>query len=188
MSLLLILLAEGFSLSLVVEDGTGKADADAFVDLSVFKTYCEARGYALGVITDTAIEQAIRRATTYISATIKWPGIRTFGRAQALALPRKGFSDVEGYPIGENEVPVEVRSATCEAAWAELQRPGALSPTLGGDLQVKVKQVGPLRKEYFSPQSGRERPVLTVIQDILAPLLRRDDGTANPLAGLAVRR
>jgi len=185
MSLLLILQSGGTSLSLVVEDGTGKPDADALVDLSVFKSYCEARGYSLTGFGDELIEPAIRRGTTYVSNAMPWRGRRTHGRDQALAWPQAEFYDAEGYLIPDNEIPVEVKAATCEASYAELRKPGVLSPIYDGGEQIKSKAVGPLRKEYFAPSSMPMRPVLTVIRDVLAPLLRSAGG--NALVGTAVR-
>lgn len=189
MSLLLIFNSEGTSLTLVVEDGSGKADADTFVSLSVFQAYCAAQGYSLtGFDGETAQEPAIRRGTTYLSSAITWPGMRAHGREQALAWPREGVQDAEGWDVPSDEVPVEVRMATCEAAYYELRNPGGLNPAVNLTQQVKAKGIGPIRKEFFAGPMTAEaaRPVLTKISDLLAPLLSGQG--ANALVGAAVRR
>jgi hypothetical protein len=189
MSLLLIFNQEGASLSLIVEDGSGKPDADAFVSLSVFQTYCTAKGYDLAAFDpELAQEPAIRRGTAYLSTAISWPGRRAHGREQSLAWPREGVEDAEGWAIPSDEVPVEVKQATCEAAFYELRTPNGLAPAVNLTQQVKSKQVGPMRKEFFAgPMTAQAaRPVLTIIRDILAPLLAPTG--RNPLVGMAVRR
>lgn len=189
MSLLLIFNTEGTSLTLIVEDGSGKPDADAFVSLSVFQTYCAAKGYDLtGFDPETAQETAIRRATMYISNAFAWPGQRAHGRDQSLAWPREGVQDAEGWNVPSDEVPVEVKQATCEAAFYELRTPNGLAPTVNLTQQVKSKQVGPMRKEFFAGPmtASAARPVLTIIGDILAPLLA--GAGRNTLVGTAVRR
>lgn len=189
MSLLLIFNSEGSSLSLVVEDGSGKADADSFVELSIFKTYCQAMGYSLTGYADEAdIEPALRRGTRYISNGIAWPGQRTHGRAQSLQHPRIGLTDAEGLDIASDEVAIEVRQATCEAAFYELGNPNGLNPSVTLADRVKSEKVGSIAVEYTASASTVDaaRPVLTIIQDILAPLLRGQG--SNPLVGTAVRR
>ena len=189
MTLLLIFNTEGTSLTLIVEDGTGLADADALVSLSVFQTYCAAKGYALaGFDAETAQEPAIRRGTTYISNAFAWPGERTTGRVQSLAWPRDDVEDAEGWAVPSDEVPREVRQATCEAAYYELLNPNGLTPAVNLTQQVKSKAIGPIRKEFFAGPmtASAARPVLTIIGDILAPLLA--SAGRNPLVGTAVRR
>ena len=51
-------------MALVVEDGTGKADAESFVTVAAFKAYCDARAITYG--TDAAIEALLRKATDYL--------------------------------------------------------------------------------------------------------------------------
>ena len=76
-------------MALTVEDGTGKADADAFVSVEDCDTYCEARGLTdwTGVADSPADtkEAAIRRATDHLSAAYAWKGAKRNGRSQALA-------------------------------------------------------------------------------------------------------
>ena len=78
--------------------------------------------------------------------------------------------------------------ATCEAAYFELRTPGGLNPEVNLTQQVKAKGIGPIRKEFFAGPMTAEaaRPVLTIISDLLAPLLSGQG--ANPLVGAAVRR
>jgi hypothetical protein len=90
-------------MALIVEDGTGKADAQSYVDVAGADAYHAARGNAAwatstaedGTATTRPAEEreaALLRATAFIDATYRdrFPGYRARGRAQALEWPRVG--------------------------------------------------------------------------------------------------
>lgn len=177
-------------MALTVEDGTGLADADAFVSVADCTAYCEAQGLTdwTGAARSPAEddEAAIRRATTWLSSSFTWGGSRTNGRDQALSFPRIDLTDAGDEDVASDEVPVEIVQACCIAAAYERTNPGGLSPTvtLGG--RVKAKRVGPLGKEYFAAPMTAEamRPVLTQVRDMVSGLM----GTSSvAYAGRAVR-
>src|SRR5690606_8275036 len=117
-------------MALTVEDGTGKADADAFVSVDDCAAYCADNGLTAWDDGDADTwEPAIRRATSWLSTAFTWKGCRANGRSQALAWPRADAEDGEGEAIPADEVPVEIVQACCEAAVYELANPGLLSPT-----------------------------------------------------------
>jgi len=149
--------------------------------------YHQARGnaaWALG--TDEARTGALVRATGYIDgryrvllASGRWasmfPGVRTAGRGQANEWPRTGAIDNEGARIPVDEVPVEVLQATYEAALRELARPGSLSPDFVASSLAIRKKVGPIEIAYSDKAADGgvpTRPVITVVDEILAALLR----------------
>lgn len=130
-------------MTLVVETGTGSATADSYASLE----QAEARHNALGSAwagSDTAKEQALRRATVFMEQAYgeRWKGTRLL-RAQALSWPRYGVIARE-YPVESNIVPVEVVNTCIDLA---------LKAT-AGDLYpdqtraVKREKVGPLETEY----------------------------------------
>jgi hypothetical protein len=172
-------------MTLTVEDGTGKANADAFVSLTDCATYCTNHGLTF-IGTDTAKEAAIRRATTYLSQGFSWKGAKLNGRSQALAWPRTDATDGEGDDVDDDEVPAEVVSACCEVAVRELANPGVTSPDVTMTERVRSEAVGPLRTEYAAVPATADaaRPVLTLVMDLIGGLL---SASSNPLVGSAVR-
>jgi hypothetical protein len=178
-------------MTLEVEDGTGKANADAFVSVEDCDTYCTNRG--LSAWTDAPDsppeikEAAIRRATSYLSNAFRWQGSRTNGRAQALAWPRDGVVDGEGEDIATDEVPREVVDACCEIAAYEIDNPGGLNPAVVLNEQVKREKVGSLEVEYAAGVLSAEnsRPVLFVVRDLIGGFIASG---FNSLVGTAVRR
>lgn len=165
----------------------GAANADSFITLAFFKTYADGKGYDYSAFDDTdEIEPAIRRGTSYLSDGFTWGGARVAGRGQALAFPRSGLLDGEGWDVDHDSIPPEVQKATAEASWYELNNPGGLSPTVTMADRVKREKVGALEVEYVGTGGGPEasRPVLTILRDLIGGLL--SSGASN-LVGRAVR-
>lgn len=141
---------------------------------------------------------ALVRAMDYIDGRYRYllpngrwasmfPGVRTEGRGQPNEWPRSGAVDYDGNEIPADQVPDEVDRATYEAALRELTEPGSLSPDFIAAGQVTREKVGPIEVSYAdvaAADDGRatpNRPVVPVIDEILAPLLR------TPAAFPAVR-
>lgn len=125
---------------LIVEDGTGKADAEAYISVADADTYFENRGYTLWAgLSDTEKEQALRRATDYMENMYgpRWKGERV-SVTQALSWPRTETD------YDSDEVPHAVRRANAELAFRAAQ--GELMADQGA--QVKSKTVGPIAITY----------------------------------------
>ena len=160
---------------LVVETGTGASDSESYVSVSDAASYAAARGLAFPSSPEAPAEQALRRATTFIDATYRasFPGARTNGRSQALQWPRVDAYDREGEEIASDEIPAEIVSATIEAAVRELASPGSLSPDIVPGEITKRMKAGSVEIEYAvgSGAASEQRPVATVVDDILSGLL-----------------
>jgi hypothetical protein len=184
-------------MALTVENGSNVAGADSYVSLVDFKAYADARGLAYP-IDDTLIEQAIRRATGYIETYRgRFPGYRTYRRAQLLEWPRTGayyyvpdagrsqafyfFGQqdygfgVQGFDtIGSNTIPPEIIKALCEAASREVNDPGTMEPDFerGGAIQsLTAGSVGIVYSGAAIPGTSRQ-----IIDGILAGLLMPSGG------------
>jgi hypothetical protein len=160
-------------MALTVENGTG---GDALVSLNDFEVYCEEHGYDLTAFTDPEEEVAIRNASTYISRAFSYKGLKVGARHQIQAWPRYGVWDEEGYGVDYTTVPWEVVDATCEAAWYDLNNPGKLNPNVVITERALIETVGPISVTYESRRGlgtnvNDSRPILTIIGDLLAPLL-----------------
>lgn len=174
-------------MALIVEDGSGMTNADAFISVEYADAYHAAMGNAEWTGAEPDKEAAIRRATAFLSNSYQWQGYKRKGRPQALAWPRYDVVDCEGWGVAFDAVPIEIQKATAEVALRELVSPGSMNPDVIASEQVKREKIGALEVEYLnantSPQSAR--PVLMIVQDIIGPLLRK--GSGNPLVGEAYR-
>lgn len=179
-------------MALIVENGTGLTNADAFTSAAWVKAYWDARGRDYSSYSETQIDQSIVRATDYLSESFSWQGSRlkergAAGGAQSLAWPRTFVQDRNGYAIPNNEVPVEVQKATAEVAWLELGTPGAMAAVYNPAARTKSKQVGSIRVEYYIGSEGAQaaRPVVLMVQDLIGDLLSATGN--NLLSGEAYR-
>jgi hypothetical protein len=164
--------------SLIVEDGTIVANANAYVTVAAASTYCANMGYTWwAALTDSQQEQFILQACQYITGVYRnrWLGYRvqppsipnpalpgvpgSFIPGQALDWPRIGvilkdtasfFVDQRmSYTFPANMVPAEVVTANIELA----QRAAVLAQTnatLWPDLDQRtlVEKVGPIQVNY----------------------------------------
>lgn len=175
---------------LIVEDGTGLADANAFASLETVDDYCTAHG-----LTDWTGESrspsdddeaAIRRATTWLSNSFSWKGYKLNGRTQALAWPRTDVEDEEGEDVASDEVPAEIAQACCIAAAYERANPGGLTPSVVMTDRVKRERIASIEVEYASTSNSADaaRPVLVLVMDLISGLL---SAGSNSLVGTVVR-
>lgn len=170
-------------MTLNVEDGTGKSDSDAYASLDDAAAYASARGLTFPASPAGPAEAAIIRATAAIDATYRarFPGQRTNGRAQSLEWPRKCAGDAEGNPIGSDEIPQEIISATIEAAVRELASPNSMLPDLERGGGIRSLQAGSVRIEYGANASAQT--VYSIIDGLLSGLI----GGSNGMFAEAVR-
>jgi hypothetical protein len=143
---------------------------------------------------EVARTAALVRATDYIDGRYRFQlptgtwqsmftGARTAGRGQLNEWPRIGAVDYSGYLLPADVVPDEVERAAYEAALRELAKPGSLSPDYTASTTAIRKKVGPIEVAYSEKTADGtvpNRPIISMIDEILAPLLRR------PVQGPAV--
>lgn len=174
-------------MALIVEDGTGLANAESYISVAAFKAYCDAHGLSYADKTDTQIEQALRRATQWIDATysVRFNGNR-INSDQALMWPMSGLVDRSGYAIANDAVPRQIVSATAEAGARELATPQSLSPDIVPGEIVKREKFDKVEFEYAIGSGGASvmAPELMVIDGILAALFPM---TKSRYSGTAVR-
>jgi len=161
----------------------GGANADSYPSLAYALAYHAAKGNAAWAsATDANRETALRRATTWLDGTYRahWTGYRVNGRLQALEWPRSDVVDIGDYAVDYMTIPPEILRATCEAALRELATPGSLSPDVTDAAIVVSEKVGPISVTYRGGGgTAGQRPILTVIDDILSGLLSIRRGTAT---------
>ncbi len=161
-------------MALVVEDGSGKIDAESYISVVDFKDYCDKVGLVYGSATNLEIEQAARRGTTYIEGRLqnKSRGYKRIS-TQALGWPRGSVVDDDGFSVPYNVLPKKLIWATAEATFRELKSANSLTPDFVAAKSVKRKVVGPLEKEFFSGGTAASvTPVVGVIDSLLESLTR----------------
>jgi hypothetical protein len=161
-------------MALVVENGTGLANAESYISVA----NADARHSAFGntawaAISTTALKESyLRQATAYMVQAYRerWSGIR-INATQALDWPRAQVV-VDGYSIDSDAVPADIANACADLALK------AASAALAPDLERAVvrKKIGPLETEYspHSPQAKRYR----AIDMALAPYLKGSSAMA----------
>lgn len=156
-------------MALVVEDGTGKTDAESYISVADATAYHAARGNSAwaGLASDTVREQMLRRATDYMEQAyaIQWKGERVTD-TQALSWPR---SCVPG--VASDIVPLAVSRACAEMALRAIS--GDLAPDLSG--QVKQETVGPISVTYAD--GARQQVKFQAVDNMLAGLLVGGSGS-----------
>jgi hypothetical protein len=153
-------------MALVVEDGTGKSDADSYISVADADTYFAAHGNptAWSAASDEAKESALRYATVWMDGKWNWLGTIVLG-TQALLWPRYvGWDrygtneDTEGRAIASDEVPQRVQDAACELALVHLSDAlNAVSDTSGAELK-KIK-LDVMALEYVDRSTSYSRKV-----------------------------
>lgn len=171
-------------MALIVEDGTGKVDAESYISVADANTYHTGFGNSAWTGDDALKEQALRRATRFIDGLYsrRWVGLRN-SQAQALDWPREYAYDKDEFLVPNGTVPTAVKRATAEAALRELQSPNSLTPDLerGGQVESESVSAGPVSSDVTYRPDAPVRPILTVLDDLLHRL------TASPNSARVLR-
>lgn len=158
-------------MAFIVEDGTGRVDANALCSVSFANAYFADRGISAWTGADTVKQGAIVRATDYVCS--RW-GSKLAGQLQfpdtpqALCFPRLGI-DADG------AVPVGVQRAVAEYALVELSARLAPNPTqdASGLVVTAVKtKVGPIETERaFQPSTPSAARMYPKADSLMRPFL-----------------
>jgi hypothetical protein len=163
-------------MSLIVEDGTGLANAESYISVADATAYHSARGNAAwaALASDTIREQLLRKATDYMMQVyrLSWGGSRKTS-TQALDWPRYDVpmqdapSGYGAYPAyyDDDIVPVEVKNACAELAFRASV--ADLSPDIGQ--RVLREKVDVIEIEYAD--HGPQYATYRAIDNMLAPFL-----------------
>lgn len=160
-------------MALVVEDGNGLTNAEAYVSVAAFKSFCDGYGYSYAGKTDPQIEVALRQAADYIDTEFRYKGIRK-AAAQAMEFPRDGLVDWSGHAV--TGVPARVMRANSELAFKSFS--GALREDLDRGGMVTSESVGPISRSYSPDAPGGK--VYQQASKLLAPFVR-GESTDDPV-------
>ena len=170
-------------MALIVEDGTGLANADSYISLANAIAYLNTRNLPSLPLVDPFLnadqgdqENALRIATEYMVSEyrFRWAGYRRT-QVQSLDWPRvwvpitdaAGYGGYGGYPayFDPNSVPAQVAQACADLATR------ALSADLAPDIEriEKTVRVGPISVEYDTNQAVAT--LYRAVKNKLAPFL-----------------
>lgn len=137
-------------MAIVVEDGSGKADADAYVSAASCDIYFTNRqgstAWNDSSVTTENKEAAIRNATAYLDRRYKslWRGMRVTLN-QALAWPRQDILDYDGFAVDAASVPQSIADACCEGAVMALSEDLLPDIASSGIISEETVAVGSVR-------------------------------------------
>ncbi len=142
-------------MALIVEDGTGKIDSQAYISVADADTYLALFGtpadWAAASVGDKEI--ALRDANRYIDLTYnsRWKGRRT-SELQALDWPRFDVTDNDNYLILSDIIPADLANANAEFAVLSITEGlagSSLMPDIAGPGTIKKerKKLDVLEKE-----------------------------------------
>lgn len=155
------------AVEIIVEDGSGVANANSYVSVANARVYAEARGVTFPVSNDEVATFLIR-ATDYLEAQeCEYQGERT-SSDQALSWPRTGVvlncDDVPPNVIPKSLISAQVQLAMAVFAGFDLQ------PNVSPADYVTREKVGPIETEYADPTKVGMTPTFGAANALLAPL------------------
>jgi hypothetical protein len=161
-------------MALVIEDGSGKPDASAYIDIPYVS------GYLLGeqltaweALSEPEQESAIILATRYIDS-LEFIGTRKT-LEQSLSWPRSNVT-YEGFEI--IGVPAAVKKATAEAVGLVLD--GAEFFSDEADVKIASEKVDVISVSYQTPQAGEKTATkFEVINKLLKGFMKTDNGSGG---------
>lgn len=158
-------------MTLVVEDGTGRSDADSYVSLESARALAAKYGLSLPE-QDAAAETALRNGAVYIG--LQEPAMcgRRVSATQALSFPRTGIR-LHGFPVASNIIPAQVVQAQIIAA-AEYAKGTDVRGSTDGRAVASERVEGAVAVSYFNNGNNGSTVVITAAMDALRALLCGD--------------
>jgi hypothetical protein len=161
-------------MSLVVETGSAISNAESLASVADFRAYFASIGVDVSALTDTQVEQSLRKATNYMEQKYRerWLGYRV-NLTQALSWPRS-WVEIKDAPAGYGQcvsyyaitdIPKQVAWSCCELAYR------STTQDLMADKkqQVLSRTVGPLTTVYdkYSSQQTQYASIDAWLQPLL---------------------
>jgi hypothetical protein len=122
---------DGTTATFVVETGAGLSNANAYCTIAEADQYHLNHGHPIPwtMALQADKEDAIRQATQYIDLNYVWKYIK-YSDTQALEWPKRYVTDKNGFAIGSNIIPQQIKNA---CAFLALQ-------VINGDVLISVQQ------------------------------------------------
>jgi hypothetical protein len=150
--------------TLIVEDGTGVANANSYADLDFIRAYAASRGVTLSD-DDEVLEPVVINVMDFIE-TRCFNGVRIY--ADGLSFPRSGIV-IDGVTIPSNTIPLTLKRAEAQLTIDVAISGVTLMPSGVSAPQVKREKVGPIETEFFAADAIGA-PDIPLASALLAPL------------------
>lgn len=149
-------------MAFIVEDGTGKQDANAYCDVAFVDAYfADAGGNATWTAADnTAKQAAIVKASRYIDQRFarQFRGLQAW-EYQSLQWPRIVVESNWRYDL--SDMPLELKRACAEYAVRSLAAPLVTDPAESQEIIEKSVKAGPVEKRTKYSASARRSAVVS---------------------------
>lgn len=159
------------AITIIVEDGSGVADANAYVSVANVRAYAANRGVTLPS-SDDEVAAWLIKATDYLEAMAgEYVGQKT-DAAYSLEWPRN-YVTINCVDLASNAIPKQLINAQC--ALVLVQNEGlVLQPNIKAADYVIEETVGPITTKYADPANTVGiAGAFTAVDALLAPLLRK---------------
>ncbi len=147
-------------MALVIEDGTGKTDADSYLSLADCDTYHTAKGdFATWDASEDALQEvALRQATAWIDTKfrLRWKGTRT-NETQALTWPRSSVVDEDDFTLDTDAMPQRLFDCTAEMALKALSETLMPDQETPGAIEREKVKVGPLEEDITYSGASQQK-------------------------------
>lgn len=153
-------------MALIVEDGSGVANANTYADLEFIRAFASARGVELSD-DDAVLEPVVIRVMDFIESRT-FNGLRVF--VDGLSFPRSGII-IDDVAIPANAIPLGLKRAEAQLVIDVAVTGVDLMPSGNATPQVKREKVGPLETEYFASDAIGS-PDTALASALLAPFIR----------------
>ena len=163
-------------MALIVEDGSGKADAESYLSVADADTRIAALPSPPASwtgATTAAKEAALRDGTRYLDLLYgsRWRGRKT-DRDNALGWPRFRARDDDEYLYDSDDIPSALEDATAQAAVRSIAGTDLLADLANpGTLESKSVQVGSIKSSRTYSGGNSPRTEYTEICLAVAPLI-----------------
>jgi hypothetical protein len=162
-------------MALIVEDGSGKTDADAYIAVADVETYLADHGNASAEWTAASTaekESAVRRATQFLDAVYgpRFSGVKKVDN-QRLQWPRAYALDMTGESIDSDSLPRAIIEACAELTNRQVASPLFPDRDTEGEIGREKVKVGPIEVDTTYVGSAGDMPGYGYVDAILSSLL-----------------
>lgn len=144
-------------------------------DFAGFQAYHVSHNTDVSMYLQSDVDPALLVGSEWLDGTYrgKFGGLKIGMRAQVREWPRNGANDIYGYYIDPTVPPVEVISATYEAALKHLQKPGALNVDWTPSKFRSASVAGAVAVQYSAAIESVDdiQTRFAIIDQILRPIL-----------------
>lgn len=158
------------AITIVVEDGTIVANANAYIDIAFARQYALDRGVTLSIVDDEVAAMIIKATDFLESFACDYQGSKTDPDNQELQWPRIDvyFDDSET-AFASDAIPKNLKKAQAAAVIAVSQGLSLL-PNIQPSDYVIEETVGPITTKYANPIQAGIEARFTGVDSLLAPL------------------